>query len=144
MPLWSGLDVAGISASLSQAMVDDMVHQSCSYIIRHKGMCMASSTSSSSSPPPLPPPPPPALPPSMLAKFLKCINWGLFVAGWLVFSFASKCLQVCIWVVAITWCVLYFGYTCFPNDTPRFHFWAKCLVYETKYNMQDQMCCIKE
>lgn len=42
--------------------------------------------------PHLPLPLPLALPQSMLAKFLKWLKWGLFVAGWLVFSFASECL----------------------------------------------------
>ena len=96
-------------------------------------------------PGPCPPRPRPlALPPSMLANYLKWLNWGLFVAGWLVFSLASKCLQVCIWVVVITRCVLYFGYMCFPNGTLRFHFWSKCLMYEIECSMQDQVCCIKE
>ena len=33
------------------------------------------------------------------------LHFGLFVAGWLVFSFVSKCFEVCIQVFSITQCV---------------------------------------
>ncbi len=77
-------------------------HQRCSNIIWNIVLCITSSTMSYSSLSLislslcLPLPLPLALTASMLAKLSKWLNWGLFVVGWLVISFVSKCFQACV------------------------------------------------
>ena len=77
-----------------------------------------------------PPPLPLALPASMLAKLSKWLNWGLFVAGWLVFSCVSKCFQVCVYIFSITNVCCISNRCVFPMVPWDFHFWTKCLMYE--------------
>lgn len=143
MPLWSGLHVGGPSAQFphSLAMVDDMVHQRCSYIIRSKGSCMASATlssSASSSSNSY------SLSPSAHAcKVLEIAKLTAF-CSWLIGIQFSSGFRSVYGVVAVTWCVLYFGYFCFPYGTLRVHFWTEFLMYEIDCSIQNQVCCIKE
>ena len=91
-------------------------------------------------------PRPLALPACMLAKFSIWLNWGLFEAGWFVFSFVTKCFSVSgvyLRIFNYPMCFV-FWIDVFSQWYAAIFFLNKWLMYEIVCSVQEQVCCKKE